>query len=999
MSERTIFMEALDFEDPDAQRAFLDQACQRNVALRARVESLLQSHRKAGDFLDDDPAHLLSTEAGGPLAEPSIEAIGTVIGPYTLLEPIGEGGMGTVYMADQERPVRRRVALKVIKPGMDTKQVIARFEAERQALALMDHPNIARVLDAGTNDSGRPYFVMELVKGLPITEFCDRHRLDIQERLDLFVRVCQAVQHAHQKGIIHRDLKPSNILVTLHDGEPVPKVIDFGIAKATSQSLTDKTLFTGFAQLVGTPQYMSPEQAEFSGLDIDTRSDIYSLGVLLYELLTGSTPIQREEFQRAPLDQIRRLIHDREAVTPSTRLSGLGKSLSTISASRGADPRRILVAVRGDLDWIVMKCLEKKRDRRYETANALAAELRRHLNNEPVLARPPSAAYQFQKFASRNRAILTSTVLIVLVLVTATVLSLLQAHRATRAEAQAAASAEETSLVVEYLVNDVFGAAAPERLQGKTPTLQDIFVAGEAAIPARFGHHPTAEASARIALGRAYYDLGRYEDAAPQFRLAAALRAEHLGPDHPQTLTAEAMVVRALCPDALGLVAIPDEAEPIARRVMETRRRVLGPNDRQTLDSMTTLGHVLQVKFNKALLERFRKAPNLSLSDEVLRTLGTVPMGEAQTLLEDAYQGQTRLLGPDHPETLETLHVLGRVLYCKADHVNSERVLRQAVAGRDRVLGADHPATLASRKFLATTLQRRQQNEEAILLYAQVAEAHRRLFGSTHIQTSSALNHYLGTCRALGQFETIREVSERWLRDLLATPIPSDAYQQSRRCIRLEHLAIYLATLPASVPVDSDLATRAAQEAVTILGSPKAWSALALVLHRAGQFELALEAIQASADHPDFIGGFGFYWCALAQLQLHAGDVEAARASYERSFLDKSEPWLAELQVLQNEIATRLLEVDSPASTRRPPALSPNSQDLRSLVSATHMKISLFLIGQDGSPSEALRNDRAISQETNHTAFSNTGGHNSGSRFIIDQDCGTIGPRLTGGPC
>lgn len=397
---------------------------------------------------------------------------------------------------------------------------------------------------------------------------------------------------------------------------------------------------------------------------------------------------------------------------------------------------------------------------------------------------------------------------------------------------------------------------------------------------------------------------------------------------------------------------------------------------------MTTLGHVLLVKFNKALLERFRKAPNLSLSDEVLRTLGAVPMGEAQTLLEDAHQGQTRLLGPNHPETLETLHILGRVLYCKADHVNSERVLRQAVAGLDRVLGADHPATLATRKFLATTLQRRQQNEEAILLYAQVAEAHRRLFGSTHIQTSSALNHYLGTCRALGQFETIREVSERWLRDLLATPIPPDAYQQSRRCLRLEHLAIYLATLPPSVPFDSDLATRAAQEAVTILGSPKAWCVLGLVLHRTGHFEAALQAIQASADHPDFNGGFGFYWCALAQLQLHAGDFEAARASYERSFLDEGEPWLAELQVLKDEIAARLVEVSSPASTHRPPAPSPNPDDLSIHVSAAHTKTSLFLAfeirdqfldDQDWDHWEVSTNDETVSEQTASVTLWNKG--------------------------
>src|SRR4051812_45153164 len=295
------------------------------------------------------------------------EQPGTIIGPYKLLEQIGEGGFGLVFMAEQERPVRRRVALKVIKPGMDTKQVIARFEAERQALALMDHPNIAHVLEAGATESGRPYFVMELVRGIPITEFCDQNRLCIDERLKLFTTVCQAVQHAHQKGIIHRDIKPTNVLVTLHDGVPVPRVIDFGVAKATGQRLTDKTLFTGFAQMIGTPLYMSPEQAEMSGLDVDTRSDIYSLGVMLYELLTGTTPFSRERLQQAAYDEIRRIIREEEPLKPSTRISTLGATAALVSSQRKSDPQKLSHLVRGELDWLVMRCLEKDRNRRYET--------------------------------------------------------------------------------------------------------------------------------------------------------------------------------------------------------------------------------------------------------------------------------------------------------------------------------------------------------------------------------------------------------------------------------------------------------------------------------------------------------------------------------------------------------------------------------------------------------------------------------------------------------
>jgi serine/threonine protein kinase len=328
--------------------------------------------------------------------------VGTAIGPYKLIQAIGEGGMGTVWMAQQTAPVKRLVALKVIKPGMDSRQVLARFEAERQAVALMDHPNIARVLDAGATAAGRPYFVMELVKGVPITRYCDDHRLTPRQRLELFVPVCQAVQHAHQKGVIHRDLKPSNVLVAQYDGRPVPKIIDFGIAKATGQQLTEHTLVTGFGAVVGTLEYMSPEQAELNQLDIDTRSDIYSLGVLLYELLTGSTPLEKKRLKEAALLEVLRVIREEEPPRPSARLSTTDE-LPAVAANRGMEPKRLSGMVRGELDWIVMKCLEKDRSRRYETANGLAADVQRYLADEPVLACPPSAGYRLHKFARRHK--------------------------------------------------------------------------------------------------------------------------------------------------------------------------------------------------------------------------------------------------------------------------------------------------------------------------------------------------------------------------------------------------------------------------------------------------------------------------------------------------------------------------------------------------------------------------------------------------------------------
>jgi WD40 repeat protein/serine/threonine protein kinase len=395
----SIFFAALEKPAGADRCAFLDDACAVDVGMRRRVERMLAAEDAAGNFLECPTQQPESTSEW-----PLTERPGSQIGPYKLLEQIGEGGFGVVFMAEQQAPIRRRVALKVIKPGMDTRQVIARFEAERQALALMDHPNIAHVLDAGATESGRPYFVMELVRGIPLSEFCDQNRLTVGQRLELFITVCHAVQHAHQKGIIHRDIKPNNVLITLHDGTPVAKVIDFGVAKATGQQLTEKTLFTSFTQMIGTPLYMSPEQAEMSGLDVDTRSDIYSLGVVLYELLTGTTPFEQERMRTAGYDEVRRIIREEEPAKPSARISTSNRAATTVSANRKSDPSRLSQLFRGELDWIVMKALEKDRNRRYETAAAFAADVQRYLDDEAVEACPPSARYRFRKFARRNKA-------------------------------------------------------------------------------------------------------------------------------------------------------------------------------------------------------------------------------------------------------------------------------------------------------------------------------------------------------------------------------------------------------------------------------------------------------------------------------------------------------------------------------------------------------------------------------------------------------------------
>ncbi len=473
MNEREVFIAALERVDPAERRAYLDEACRGDEPLRRGVEALLDAHERADSFLEPPElpplppasppailgecvARLLQPHAADgsfpgtttvpcypPGLEPVREGPGTVLGPYRLLEQLGEGGFGVVFLAEQQEPLRRRVALKVIKPGMDTRQVVARFEAERQALALMDHPHIAKVLDGGETPGGLPFFVMELVKGVPITRFCDDNRLTPHERLGLFVDVCAAVQHAHQKGVIHRDLKPSNVLVASHDGTPVVKVIDFGIAKAVGPPLTDKTVYTQFMQLVGTPLYMSPEQAGMSALDVDTRSDIYALGVLLYELLTGATPFDPERFRQAAYDEIRRMIQEEEPPRPSARLSGAGPATATAAASRGSDPNRLKRFVRGELDWVVMKCLEKDRSRRYESAGGLARDVERFLRDEPVQACPPSAGYRLRKFLRRNKGPVLAAGLVLAALVSGIIGTTLGMIRATDAEAAAVTVAKQ----------------------------------------------------------------------------------------------------------------------------------------------------------------------------------------------------------------------------------------------------------------------------------------------------------------------------------------------------------------------------------------------------------------------------------------------------------------------------------------------------------------------------------------------------------------------------
>ncbi|MES2736567.1 MAG: serine/threonine-protein kinase [Verrucomicrobiota bacterium] len=499
MTEEEIFHALLTQEDSRERQRILDEHCQNDPVLRRRVEALLDS-LKTENFMR---VHLEPpTAPSAPVMSESQS-----IGPYKLLQQIGEGGFGTVWMAEQTHPVQRRVALKIIKAGMDTKEVIARFEQERQALALMDHPNIARVLDAGATETGRPFFVMELVRGVPVTRFCDEHLLTPEARLTLFIKVCRAVQHAHMKGVIHRDLKPSNILVTLHDGVPVPKVIDFGVAKAMQQRLTDKTLFTHFEQMVGTPLYMAPEQAELSGLDIDTRCDIYALGVLLYELLTGYTPFSQDELMKAGFDEMRRLIREREPKKPSTLLKTLAAAtVSTVASHRQSEAPKLIGLLKGDLDWIVMKAMEKDRRRRYDTASALADDLQRHLDHEPVLARPPSTIYRLHKLMQKNRAAFITVTLVALSLLVGLAISTTLYVRLKIEKAQRAVEAAQFAIMsgedewITAAIRECTAAGVPKafvgllegeqhliqgRVEDAIRTLEDLVREAPQSIPAR----------------------------------------------------------------------------------------------------------------------------------------------------------------------------------------------------------------------------------------------------------------------------------------------------------------------------------------------------------------------------------------------------------------------------------------------------------------------------------------------------------------------------------
>jgi hypothetical protein len=702
---------------PQERSAYLAKACGEDEELRRRLERLLRNLERAGNFLAQD---YVGSPGGTRYSTVTAEKPGDRIGRYKLLEQIGEGGCGVVYMAEQEEPVRRRVALKIIKLGMDTRSVIARFEAERQALALMDHPNIAKVHDAGATESGRPYFVMELVRGTKITDYCDEKSLPTAQRLDLFVKVSQAVQHAHQKGIIHRDLKPSNILVTVNDGVAVPKIIDFGIAKATTdQRLTDKTVFTAFEQFIGTPAYMSPEQAELTSVDVDTRSDIYSLGVLLYELLTSKTPFDSKELLQAGLDEMRRTIREKEPPTPSTRVSTMhGDELTTTAKRRGLEPPKLISQLRGDLDWIVMKCLEKDRARRYGTANSLAMDIQRHLNNEPVVACPPGTAYRLAKFVRRNKGAVLAAGVVATVLVSAAVLSMWQARQQTLLRQQAQSAAAKSQQVAHFL-KDMLAGVGPSVARGRDITLlHEVLDKTAERVGKDLTNQPEVEIELRDVLAATYGQLGlikRMEEMAEaNLKLAQVCLGQETAP------VANALDMIGEAQRQLGK---PGEAEATQRKALALRRRIFGEESAEVAASLNSLSLALHAQGKLA---------------------------EAESLCREALAMDRKLFGTESPDVATSLNNLGLYLTALGKLAQAEVAYREALAVQRKVLGAVHPDLATTLHNLAAALQREDKLLEAESTAREALAMDRKLFGNEHQTVSYALNtlgnvlHHLG---------------------------------------------------------------------------------------------------------------------------------------------------------------------------------------------------------------------------------------------------------------
>jgi eukaryotic-like serine/threonine-protein kinase len=745
-----LFGEALEVLR-EGRSAFLEKACRGEPELRRAVEALLAENDRLSGFLSDSPHlrpeadawdYVVGEKLSSTTADVPVE--GTVLGRYRLLEKIGEGGMGEVWLAEQRKPVVRRVALKLILAGMNTREVMARFESERQALALMEHPAIARVLDAGSTEQGMPFFVMEYVAGVLITTYCDNHRLSTRQRLELFVHVCEGVQHAHQKAIIHRDLKPSNILVTEMDGRPVPKIIDFGVAKALEQKLTADTLYTRIGTLIGTPEYMSPEQASFSDEGIDTRSDIYSLGIIFYELLVGSPPL---ELRKISLDQFLKKLRKDDVPMPSTRIRTQEAAASTETARRRRTvPATLVRQIRGELDAIALKALEKDRSRRYASASDFAADIGRYLTNQPVVAVAPSLAYRARKFARRYRVGLITASAFALVLIVATAVSILQSIRARREAAVAQA-------VNDFLQNDLLAQASAEAQveRGVKPdpniTVRTVLDRAAQRVNGKFARQPEVEVALRNTMASAYIDLALYPEARKQLERALELGRRTLGTTNPATLTAV---------HDLGLVAAEQgrygEAEALDRQALDGQRRVLGPKSLNTLRSMNNLAtaYMKEGKFADAeklylqtlAIENEVLGPDNSERVRTMNDLAQIYMDEekyaqAETLLSEALAIDERVQGLDHPDTLVTMINLANAELYQGKTGQSEKLHAQALEISKRVLGPVHPRTLTAMVALGNDYMEEKKYNVAEALDLQALEVAKRVQGPDDVVTAT----------------------------------------------------------------------------------------------------------------------------------------------------------------------------------------------------------------------------------------------------------------------
>ena len=754
-------------EDKSARTAFLEQACGGDEALRRAVQLLLAQHDKDDNFLEvpamEVAAEYLARQADAvfsdPLAEadpdtsglgatyPSADTVAELtsveqksLGPYRLLQKLGEGGMGRVWLAEQTAPVRRRVAVKLIKAGMYDDAVLKRFASERQSLAIMDHPSIAKVFDAGTTPDGQPYFVMEYVPGVPITDYCDQKRLNIRERMELFIKVCDGVQHAHLKAIIHRDLKPANILVTEVDGKPLPRIIDFGLAKATTSLAPDESMLTRLGAFVGTPGYMSPEQADTSLQDVDTRTDVYSLGVVLYVLLTGSLPFDSKKNVHEVLRQVR----EDEPPRPSTKIASDKKSSTGSAENRGSEPRQLVKLLRGDLDWITMKALEKARTRRYETPSEMAADITRYLNHEPVVARPASAAYRMRKYARRHRIAVTVAAGLVAVLATFAMAQRVQLQR-TRLERDRANRERDRATRITDFMTGMFKTSDPSEQRGNSITAREILDKASNDIKTGLAKDPDAQAEMMQVMGDVYINLGLYSRATDLERQSLDIRRRVLGPEDPDTLNSMDELAGALSES--GHYA---EAAKMFREELDIERRVLGPENPQTLNAMNNLGDALwrdghsveaeKVQRETVDLRRRVLGPehpdtlnsmnNLALCVE---DQGRFP--ESETLFREILDNRRRVLGPEHPDTLNSMNNLSFAFFAEHRYAEAEKVIRQSLDIRRRVLGPEHPKTVDSMSSLAFALLCEGRYAEAEKLHREALDLYRRVLGPENPST------------------------------------------------------------------------------------------------------------------------------------------------------------------------------------------------------------------------------------------------------------------------